>query len=332
MRVMKDHEGFLDCPPTAFMAPHGLHGETRDGSVTPYTRREFNGLVVGGLAAAPFVGGGAAQKAASSKFAGVRLGTQSYSFRDRSLDEAIAGMAAVGISYCELWSAHAERGAMPTTAAAGSTRREAQRKWRLDPATIDYFKSIRAKFDNAGVTLTSYDVPFANDFTDEEIAATFAFGKALGVNVITSSSKVSVAPRVAPVAAKATMKVGFHNHSNIAPDEFARPEDWATAMAAGPNIAMTLDIGHFTAANFDALAFLEQHHDHIVSMHIKDRKRDQGANVPFGTGDTPIVAVLKKLRDNKWDIPAHMEFEYTGDTLVEMRRCLDYCKTVLESK
>lgn len=299
--------------------------------MTPYTRREFNGLLVSGLAAAPFVGI-AAQKAASSKIAGVRVGTQSYSFRDRSLDEAISAMATVGISYCELWSSHAERGVMPAAASAGVSRREAQRAWRLNPATIEYFKSVRAKFDSAGVTLTSYDVPFGNDFTDEEIAATFAFGKALGVSVITSSSQVSVAPKVAPAAAKANMRVGFHNHSQIAPDQFARPEDWTTAMAAGPNIAMTLDIGHFTAANFDALAFLDQHRDHIVSMHIKDRKRDQGATVPFGQGDAPVAAVLKKLRDSKWDIPAHIEFEYTGDTIVEMRRCLDYCRTVLESK
>ena len=175
-------------------------------------------------------------------------------------------------------------------------------------------------------------MPFGNDFTDEEIAATFAFGKALGVNVITSSSQVPIATRVAPAAAKAGMRVGFHNHSQMRPNEFARPEDWATAMAAGSIIGMTLDIGHFTAANFDALAFLEQHHDHIVSMHIKDRKRDQGPNVPFGTGDTPIAAVLKKLRDSKWDIPAHIEFEYTGDTMVEMRKSLEFCRAVLESK
>ena len=300
--------------------------------MTAYTRRQFNNLLLTGLAAAPVAGLAGTQKAASSRFAGVRVGTQSYSFRDRSLDDAISAMAALGISYCELWSSHAERGAMPATASATASRREAQRAWRLAPATIEYFKSLRAKFDDAGVTLTSYDVPFGNDFSDDEIAATFACGRALGVSVITSSSQVPIAARVAPAAAKANMRVGFHNHSRIAPNEFARPEDWATAMTAGPNIAMTLDIGHFTAANFDALAFLDEHHDHIVSMHIKDRKRDQGATVPFGQGDAPVAAVLKRLRDSKWDIPAHIEFEYTGDTMAEMKRCLDYCRAVLESK
>jgi sugar phosphate isomerase/epimerase len=296
-----------------------------------YTRREFGGLVLSGLAAAPLAGVAAAQKAASSRFAGVRVGTQSYSFRDRGLDEAIAAMASIGLSYCELWSGHGERGVVVVP--EGGNRREATRAWRLSPGALDHFRSVRARFDAAGITLTSYDLPFNNDFTDEEIARVFEFARILGVGVITSSAKVSVAPRLETFAAKAGMKVGFHNHSRIAPDEFATPENWATAMDGRPHMAITLDIGHFTAANFDALAFLDEHHDQIVSMHIKDRKRDQGANLPFGEGDTPIAAVLARLRDRKWDIPAHIEYEYRGqDTVEEMRRSLAYCRRVLEAK
>jgi sugar phosphate isomerase/epimerase len=295
-----------------------------------YTRREWTGLVVGGFAAIPFARIGV--QAQSSRIAGVRVGTQSYSFRDRGLDEAIAAMKTVGLSYCELWSGHVETRAA-ITVPAGGNRREATRNWRLDPKTLDYFKDIRAKFKAAGITLTTYDIPFNNDFTDEEIARTFEMAAALGVNTLTSSAQVSVAKRVEPFAAKAGMKVGFHNHSRIAPDEFATPEDFAMAMKAGPHMAITLDIGHFTAANFDALAFLEEHHDQIVSMHIKDRKRDQGATVPFGEGDAHVAEVLRRLRDRKWDIPAHIEFEYkAADTVEEMKRLLGYCRQVLEAK
>ena len=296
-----------------------------------YSRREWNGLVLRGLAAAPFARLDARLFEQSSRIAGVRVGTQSYSFRDRPLDEAIAAMQALGLSYCELWSGHVEgRGRIPVP--EGGNRREVTRQWRLAPATLEYFRDIKKKFDAAGVTLTSYDLPFNNDFTDEEIARVFELAKALGVGVVTSSARVSVAARLQPAAAKAGMKVGFHNHSRISPDEFATPDDFAAALKDRPNMAITLDIGHFTAANFNALEFLDAHHDRIVSMHIKDRKRDQGATLPFGEGDAQVADVLRRLRDRKWDIPAHIEFEYKGDTVEEMKRLLAYCRQVLEAK
>ena len=293
------------------------------------TRREFTGLVATGLAVAPFAPLSAWSGAQGSKVAGVRVGTQSYSFRDRGLNEAIAGIKAAGLSYCELWSGHVEgRGAIPVP--AGGNRREATRQWRMAESTRELFRGIRRQFDEAGITLTSYDVPFNDSFTDEEIAGTFELAKALGVGVVTSSAQVSVAGRLEPHAAKAGMKVGFHNHSQVAPNEFATPNDFATALKDRPHLAITLDIGHFTAANFDALAFLDEHHDRIVSMHIKDRKRDQGPHTPFGEGDAPVAEVLRRLRDRRWDIPAHIEFEYRGDTVEEMKRLLAYCRTALE--
>jgi sugar phosphate isomerase/epimerase len=86
------------------------------------------------------------------------------------------------------------------------------------------------------------------------------------------------------------------------------------------------------SANFDAVEYLDEHHDRIVSLHIKDRRRDQGPNVVFGEGDTPITAVLQRLRDRKWPIPAHIEYEYAGgDTVEEVKRCLEYCRKALTS-
>ena len=295
--------------------------------MTACTRREFGGIILGGLAAASR---GLPAFAQSSRIAGVRIGTQSYSFRDRTLDEAIAAMKQLGLSYCELWSGHVEtRTAIVTP--EGANRREVTRKWRLEQSA-SVAKDIRKRFDDAGVKITSYDVPFRADFTDDEITATFDMGKAFGVDVLTSSTQVSLAPRLEPFAAKAGMRVGFHNHSNIRPDEVATPDDFAAILKAGPHCAVTLDIGHFTAAKFDALAFLEAHHDRIVSMHLKDRKRT-GETLPFGEGDAPVTAVLTRLRDRRWDIPAHIEYEYRGKgTMDEMTDLLAFCRRTLETR
>jgi sugar phosphate isomerase/epimerase len=157
-------------------------------------------------------------------------------------------------------------------------------------------------------------------------------GRALGVKVITASSTISVVPRLAPLAKEFGITVGLHNHSKVTPNEFATPDDFAAATKGMPNlIAVNLDIGHFTAANFDALDYLDKHHERIVSLHIKDRTRNQGPYTPFGEGDAPIVAVLQRLRDRKWAIPAQIEYEYRGaDTVDEVRRCADYCRAALK--
>ncbi|MGH9314063.1 MAG: sugar phosphate isomerase/epimerase family protein [Vicinamibacterales bacterium] len=291
------------------------------------TRREWHRLTVGSLAATAVWPLGAGQKI-DSQVGGVQIGAQSYSFRDRPLDGVIAGLAAAGLGSCELWQDHLERDATPGL--QGDARREALRKWRLS-VPLETFRDVRKTFDAAGITLTAYNLSFRDDYTDDEIVRGFEMARALGVGVITASSTVSVVRRLDPVAQKFGIRVGFHNHSDIKANEFATPDDFAAALkGASDRMAINLDIGHFTAANFDAVDFLDTHHDRIVSLHIKDRKRNQGPNVPFGTGDTPIIPVLARLRDRKWAIPANIEYEYEGtDTIAEVRRCFEYCKKAL---
>ncbi len=283
------------------------------------SRRSFTKVTLGAAAAA-------LQTPLHAKidpyFHGVRLGVQSYSFRDRSLDDAIAAMKQIGLGSVELFSGHAE----PKLA---RDQREELRNWRLS-VDLAEFKTIRKKFDVAGIELYAYNYSFRDDFTDAEIDRGFQMAKALGVKAITASSNVSTAKRVAPFAAKHKMPVGMHNHSNLRPNEFARPEDFDMAAAAGDYIRINLDIGHFVAAGFDPVAYLAKNHARIVTLHIKDRKKNQGANMPFGEGETPIKEVLQLLHEKKLKIPANIEYEYKGaDTVAEVGKCLAYCKQML---
>ena len=54
------------------------------------------------------------------------------------------------------------------------------------------------------------------------------------------------------------MVVAMHNHSNTKdPNEFATPESFDAAMKLSKYFKVNLDIGHFTAANYDAVAYPE---------------------------------------------------------------------------
>ena len=284
----------------------------------PLNRREWGRLVLAGLAS-PL-----AAAALDSHVGGVLIGAQSYSFRDRKLDALIAAMADIGLSECELWQGHVE------PAGSGPEHRQALRTWR-ETVPLDELRKIRAKFDAAGITLSAYNYSFRDDFTDAEIERGFEMAKALGVNALTASSTVSVTRRVAPVAARYRMMVGMHGHDNIDdPNEFARTESFETAMKESPWIGLNLDIGHFIAAGYDPLPFLERYHERTVTVHIKDRRKGRGPNVPWGQGDTPVREVLLLLKKNGWKIPANIEYAYPGaDTVAEIRKCYEFCKRAL---
>jgi len=287
-----------------------------------YTRRDFGKIAVAGL---PL---GAALAKINSTVSGVQLGAQSYSFRDRPLDAAIQAMVEDGIGECEMYSPHIELGGLPHKS---PVNRDELRKWRLT-VPMEEIKAVRKKFDDAGIWLFAFNYSFRDDFTDPEIERGFQMAQALGVKVITASSTVSVMPRVAPFAEKYKIMVGVHGHNNVKdPNEFATPESFAKAMALSKMIGVNLDIGHFTAANFDAVSYIQEHHDRITNLHLKDRKKNDGPNVPFGEGETPIKQVLLLLKQKKYNIPANIEYEYKGkdDAAVEVKKCLDYCKQAL---
>jgi sugar phosphate isomerase/epimerase len=300
-----------------------------------YTRREWAGMALTGLGALmlpsalsscksmgvavpPILKGTAAAKQAAN--IGVVLGAQTYSFRDHNLDDAIKIMSQLGIRSCELWNGHVQpKGDL--------------KQWRAT-AHVEEMKAIRAKFDAAGITIMAYTDGFRDNFSDQEIEQIFQVAQALGTDTITTSATVSVMKRVDVYARKYKIKVGMHGHSRVTdPNEFSSPDSFARGMAGcSEYIGINLDIGHFTAANFDAVDYIKQHHDKIFCIHVKDRKKNQGENMPLGQGDTPIGPVLRLIRDNKYPIPADIEYEYKGgDSAIEVGKCLDYCKQVLKS-
>ena len=81
----------------------------------------------------------------------------------------------------------------------------------------------------------------------------------------------------------------------------------------------------------EPVEFIQKHHDRITNLHIKDRKRNDGPNVPFGQGDTPITAVLQLLKREHYPIPAFIEYEYqgTGTVTEEVGKCLAYARDAL---
>jgi sugar phosphate isomerase/epimerase len=287
-----------------------------------FSRREFAAMAAMALP-------GAAVLRAMATVDGVTIGAITYSFRSiPSAIDIVAAMKQIGLPEAEVMSNHIEQLSGAPVIARGAAR-EPLVEWRA-AATPATFAAARKAFNDAGIDVRFLTYNMNKSTTPEEMDYAFRMAKGLGVRAITTSTQVSVAEKIAPLAGKYKMKVGFHGHDSTNPDEFATPESFAKAMALSPYHCVNLDIGHFTAAGFDAVAYIKEHHARITNLHLKDRKKDHGANVPWGQGDTPIKEVLQLLKKEQWDIPANIEFEYPGEAVPEVTKCYQFCKDALK--
>ena len=218
-------------------------------------------------------------------------------------------------------------------AARAQPRAQEMLKWRKS-VSMDRFKEIGKKINNAGIDVAILCFNMNEAITDDEMDYAFVMAKALGAKAISTSTQVTVAKRLGPVAEKHKMLIGFHGHDNNAdPNETGSLESYARALSYGKYNGVNLDIGHFTSCNYDAVAFIKENHARITNLHLKDRKKDHGPNTPWGEGDTPIKAVLQLLKQEKYKFPANIELEYRipegSDRVAEVKKCLAYCKEAL---
>jgi sugar phosphate isomerase/epimerase len=285
------------------------------------TRREFSRVA----SLLPFT---RAARAEHSVFQGVRIGNMTYSFRDLPVEAAIRAQAEAGIGFCELEFGHIERPLGFTRDAAGRAK---LRQWRLTEG-LDRYKAVRKLFDEARLPVWGLIWGVRDDFTDEEIERGFQFAQVLGARVMTGSSTVSVAPRVARFAEKYRMPFGFHNHSRTEhPNEIATPESFEKVLAVSPRLGINFDVGHFFAAGYDPVDWMRKNHARITNIDLCDRKAKQGPQLPWGEGETPLREVLLLMKRERYPFPATIQYEYPGksDSLTEVKRCFEFCKQVL---
>jgi sugar phosphate isomerase/epimerase len=292
-------------------------------------RSALNGLAAPVHAQSLPAAGAAANR---SLIAGVQFALQPFCYHDLPMTPEnrgtlIARLVQNGFGMVELHATWVE----PRFAESGATAEQAREKlraWRISNPE-EHYARIKREFDAAGVTICSYYVNVNDSYTDAEIEAVYAAASSLGARGCVGSQGLRMSERLARFPAKHGMFLGIHNHANLSdPDAFATEESFVKGLAFSPDVKATLDMRHYTAANGDCVAFLQKHHARMSSVHLGDRRRNNGRSTPFGEGDTPIIEVLRMIRDNQWPIVALLEFEHgtLRPQVDEVQLMFDYCK------
>lgn len=306
-----------------------------------YTRRAAGRLALAAAMPAAF---GARIR---SKFGGVQIGAISYSFNPisrpdpeiviRSMVELELGEIELTLDHCEalagipVLSARFGGAAAPEPRESRSEQQARIKAWRA-ATTRATWAPVRKKFRDAGIEVAVLSGEMDDRMTDQDIEYQISMAEGMGVKALNTSTTLTMAKRIAPLAAKHGMKIGYHGHDQTSdPNQTATLESYDTLMAYGKYNCVNLDVGHFTAANYDAVAFIGKHHDRITSLHLKDRKKNHGRTVQWGTGDTPLREILQLMKKNRYSFPANIEWEGVptpaGSTLAgEMKKCVDLCR------
>jgi sugar phosphate isomerase/epimerase len=335
--------------------------------MTPYTRRDFAKLALLSLPAAGLISTSRSLQAADAPAAPVATGKPNsvvngvhiglnvpYSFGSEATtaDEVLAACVKLGVSALELRAQPIEgflgvpenllaprrvaaRGsaaaaaATPVDANAAKDRAEGLRKWRTS-VSMDGAKAFRKKYEEAGLLVQIVKVDGIFGMTDDVLDYYFTLAKTVGARAISCeiSHEIAELKRLGSFADKHQMLVGYHGHTSTA------PEHWEHGFAVAKYNGANVDLGHFIAGNdLPVVPFIEKYHDRITHVHVKDKKIKNGSNFPFGQGDTPIVEVLRLIRDNKWPIQATIEFEYPvpkeSTRMAEIGKAVQYCRDAL---
>ena len=323
------------------------------------TRRDFTKLAAAALPASSLF----ANKI-DSNWGGVQIGINApYSFHNMpgEADDIISYCTQTGIGALELrlqpveawlkapkpWTAPPRPpadantkkggGRAPLTAEQQAERKAADQaleKWRLSQS-MDGFKRFRKKYEDAGLLIQIVKFDGINTMADPVVDYCFEVAKNLGAHAISCEIPLSRTKRLGEFADRHKMMVGYHGHTNLTdPEAFGRPSAWEQAFSYAKYNGANVDIGHFFTANgYSPAEWIKKNHTRVTHVHLKDRKANNGPNVPWGQGDTPIQEILQLMKREKYKFQATIEFEYPvpqGSTLLaELKKCVQYCKDAL---
>ncbi|HXN48057.1 MAG TPA: hypothetical protein VN893_15525, partial [Bryobacteraceae bacterium] len=236
-----------------------------------YSRRDLAKIALGAFSAGRLLG------KPSSTIRGVTLGVHTRSFRDSTLEDALAAIAKVGIGTCELWEGHV---------APPRLSRKGLREWR-ETIAIEQFQLVASSASKVGVKIHAYNYEFAEDFSDLETQRGFEMAKALGAGVVTASPPPAMIRALNAAAGKTGLLVGLRNGDGKQPGDLSNADELLATIRGNSNTGICLDALAFAAAGNDVAKFLVSHLDRTLAVGL----RDHGERVAFGQNNALAAAV-----------------------------------------
>jgi sugar phosphate isomerase/epimerase len=250
------------------------------------------------------------------------LGCQAYSFNRYSFFEAVDKAKETGCKLIEVFPGQ-------------KLSPENQTAFNHD-APPEVCEAAKKKCDEAGIKMVAYGVV---GLGKDEAAnrKVFEFCKKMGILVIQSEPPEEALPLVAKLAKEYDIPVALHNHPK--PSRYWDPKHCLESVKdLAPWVGSGGDTGHWMRSEVNPLEAVKMLDGKIVACHIKDLNEFGGEgksphDVPFGTGQANMKAILDELRRQKFNGPMSIEYEYNWTTSVpEIKQCVDFVRAYSKNK
>lgn len=226
----------------------------------------------------------AAGGAGEGRFAGLPMGVQSYTLRDRSFEKALAAIKNdLKLGYVEIWPNH--------LAGAGPTK-------------------VKALLQKYGITATGWGVVgfSKNDDSNRRI---FDIAKELHIPHITCDPDPDSFESLDKLTAEYGITADIHDHGPG--NRWGKIDTiWNAIKDHSKMIGLCNDTGHFIRAGEDPYRACELFKDRMHAMHLKDFKPTSNGgwkDCALGEGKLPLQKMIKWLLDNNFKGDLSLEYE-----------------------
>jgi inosose dehydratase len=281
--------------------------------MTTPSRRQFlqtTAAATLGASVPALSGAGQPRQPANDPFGGFTVGIQSYSYRQLSFERALEQIQMLGLRHVELY-----RGHLPTTAT------EAQ------------LKAAKNLLEKYRITPISFGV---ERFTKDHAAnrRLFEFARNLGARYLSADPDPDSFDSLDKLVAEFNIAIAIHPHGPSG-KELHRWYSAEAIMEAVRNrhrlIGSCLDTGHLIRCaqnpfnrRLDPAAQVRVMGARNFGLHLKDHDNKRRTDVVFGRGVLDVPAVLRALREVKFQGYISIEYEANpANPTPDVRACLD---------
>lgn len=247
---------------------------------------------------------------------GLTLGTQAWTFRDRTAFETVDIAATLGLTTIEFYP---DQELSPD-----------HKDVKVGPGMPDDLReALKKKLADNHITANSFGVVgFSTD--ERDARAKFDFAKSMGMSTISCEPEPEAWDMVEKLATEYQIRLAVHNHPK--PSRYWSPDIVLRSVGTRSKLlGACADTGHWPRSGLTAIEQLKRLKGRIIELHFKDVAPSQPdgreyLDQPWGTGHNDAKGMMRELVRQHFKGVVLVEYENTQGKELEdnVRKCIAF--------